>query len=114
MPEPATDAAGCRSAPAWTRIGCGSAAAAEAGRAHDAACRAMIEAVTARLMVRRSRLGFCFVALGPEVGAMRARALRGHGSGGRPGHQSPPVWTNSERDHEGTTVGQADVREVQD
>ena len=25
---------------------------------------------------------------------MRERALRGHGSGGRPGHQSHPVWTN--------------------
>jgi hypothetical protein len=32
----------------------------------------------------------------------------------QPGHQSHLVWTNSERDHEGTTVGQADVREVQD
>src|SRR5687768_7168993 len=52
-------------------------------------------------------------ALVPRGTGVR-RALRGHGSGGRTGRQSHPVWINSERDHEGTTVGEADVREVQD
>ena len=42
-------------------------------------------------------------------GAARGRRASREGSGGRTGRQSPPARSNTERDHEGTTVGQADV-----
>src|SRR5437763_14803566 len=57
---------------------------------------------------------------------LHGRALRGFGcarevktyprsgSGGRTGLQSHAARITPERTHEGTTVGQADVREVQD
>ena len=45
---------------------------------------------------------------------VRARAYPRPGSGGRNGSQSRVAGTSAERDHEGKTVGQADVREVQD
>ena len=45
---------------------------------------------------------------------VRARASPRPGSGGRNGSQSRVAGTHAERDHEGKTVGQADVREVQD
>ena len=45
------------------------------------------------------------------VACARTRVV---GSGGRPGSQSRCAGHRLERDHEGTTVGQADVREVQD
>src|SRR5258708_13644519 len=44
----------------------------------------------------------------------RVRSHPRDGSGGRNGLQSRFDWTSSERNHEGTTVGQADVRKVQD
>src|SRR5829696_128897 len=42
-------------------------------------------------------------------GAARARRASRNGSGGRTGRQSHSVRSDTERDHEGTTVGQADV-----
>src|SRR5215471_17541849 len=52
-------------------------------------------------------------------GCLRASAFRrarasATGSGGLYGLQSRAAGHRAERDHEGTTVGQADVREVQD
>ena len=61
------------------------------------------------------------LAIHPSVALWRAAARpcasfasSARGSGGRNGRQSHVARITPERDHEGTTVGQADVREVQD
>ena len=63
------------------------------------------------LNLRRARGGRRICALYSLVafGAARARRASRNGSGGRTGSQSRSAEIKTERDHEGTTVGQADV-----
>ena len=52
--------------------------------------------------------------ISPRIAPSRRERASATGSGGLHGSQSRFAGHRAERDHEGTTVGQADVREVQD
>ena len=74
---------------------------------HQAPGRAIIAAAHARTAILLGR------ALGREV-PVRHFFVRGMVAAAAPAARATPSGSSAERDHEGTTVGQADVREVQD
>ena len=109
MPEPATEAAGYRSASAWTRTG--SRIGGPGGRRaeREAAWRADDRGrLSARLRTRTEP----FAILLCRARSREASACDRSGgmvAAAAPAARATPSGSSAERDHEGTTVGQADV-----